>query len=478
MAEGQKKPVDGVRRQAPKDEERYFDTLANKINEPEIPTPSGNTDTLARVDDGNGGDDSNQTDPKQPTKSNFQRYQERMLDRTGQKPPKDLPGGPAVNATTKPPPSKPETPIEKPEETPRAARPLGQGANAVGKIGANTIKSLKNLTTAFRGAITGALKTFGTIFINPATAPWAWGITLALLLIVLITVPAVALLGASAQTPNSAGKSLPEYQPSYEVKKILSDIISISNSADLEKAMIEKKETLLLAINQAKSELQAKYADNPNTVKSITLLDDLSGILQSASTADPKGNQKLAESFKTKVRALFELWTTPGVTLKGTALPIVLSSPRFNTDEHGSIAISPGGDSDHNSYFGQRQLKSGKQITADALDIYAPLGTQVFAPFSGKYEFRPPGAMNHDSIELNGQDANGVPMSAVLAHCHPEKNTGDISAGAPLCKLCSDVSVPHLHFELKVNGIDIARTNKSQKPADLWKKMTDILGGK
>lgn len=357
-----------------------------------------------------------------------------------------------------------------------------RGASALAKGGEAVAGAARAVGTAFMSG----LRALGTLYVNPATAPWAWGITIGLICVILLLVSASALYGASASSPNSAGKSLSQPVPAFD--SILTTITNESNIQDVATTITNSKQKILDALMNVESQIQAGSYDAATKESALAKLADLRATIGLASTTDTKANLKLAEDFQTKLKELVGMFTAVVNSLTGTALPINESKvTQFGNDgnTHGSTLIYPGYKSHHNSYFGCSEkgnyCRGSGRTTADAIDLMAPTGTEIYAPFDGDYVAHSPSqSPNPDAIFLTGKSRDQQhTMVAVLAHCTVVgDSTGHVSAGQVIAHLHSlKVSAPHLHFELRVDGKDVTRTSAGQTHMELWNMMKTILSG-
>jgi murein DD-endopeptidase MepM/ murein hydrolase activator NlpD len=365
-----------------------------------------------------------------------------------------------------------------------------RAANGIGKAG----EALAGAGKAAGSAVMTGLRALGTLYVNPATAPWAWGITTAVLCIVLLLVSAGGLYGASAGSPNAAGKSMSE--PVLATDPILSQIVNASNIADVQTLMQNNKQVILDALQKINTQLDTGKFDAISSAQTRAKIQEIQQILSQVSADNATQNANLAPQLQTKAKELLAIWGPAVSPVKGTALPISESAvTKFgdDSDNHGSTRIRPENVDGHNSFFGSAEKGSNKndddaskqKCTADAIDLGAPVGTPIMAPFTGDYTYTPINkdpnkkVLNQDMMILRGS-ADSHQMVAVLAHLDPVNGalTGHVTVGQQIGQLhAMGTSGSHLHFELKVDGKDVSRTSTSQTNKDLWTMMKTILSG-
>jgi len=169
---------------------------------------------------------------------------------------------------------------------------------------------------------------------------------------------------------------------------------------------------------------------------------------------------------------------------KNTAYPVNPKEIRGYTNTlHCETYIRPSGDCGHHRTFHQF-----KKDTADAVDIYAPSGTAVYAAFSGKVVRK--GSSNGQNLQIEGKDAEGKTFLAVYAHINTNLGRGDeVRAGDQIGTLYPlSISKPHLHYELYCNEHavvtlpeDVIDNNSKNKKYNnigeyLYVRMLNVLG--
>jgi murein DD-endopeptidase MepM/ murein hydrolase activator NlpD len=335
---------------------------------------------------------------------------------------------------------------------------------------------------------TALVKKAGQAIIKAAVAvgrflfatPYGWIIVLAILIVFLLFGVGAALFGSTGQNPSPTGRSIPVYSPSYEIKELLSQVIGASNVADAEEVITKNQSNLIAALDIIEKDLQTNFPAAPTTPRAIELITALRSILESTSATDPASNQSRASEFVEKTKELMALFSFSAETLPGTTIPLKVPPIKYGSGNHWCTEFDPsdcnrGG---HRSLFGIREHKAGVAITADTTDVFAPLGTVVYAPFTGKVH-RDGGSAAWTAIIINSTE--GIDKEAILGHCDFTGGVSEgstVTVGQEVCRLMTiPTSGPHLHFELKIDGKDVRRTDKSQTQKDLWETMKTILNG-
>lgn len=411
-------------------------------------------------------------------------------------PPESVPGGPAVLPTVRPTPEAPSPQGETPQPTgpgdsgtdvsggqpgagvsPEAGggaepgRPGGlrrRASEGAKQVGGKAKKALSDRYKKIASKITKEAIKKAVIFL--ASQWWFWVIIVVVIIIVVAAVYFSSFLGLSSSSPNAMGKSLPQYSQPYDLKGVLADLIAESNIDKASEILQTKKDQILSALEGARTEINTNYSTSPNKAQAISLLNDVTALVNTASTTDATQNVKLVSPIKDKFTQLVNLFSVAVVSLNGTALPINPSS--VSGESHTASRCYPyikeGGN--HNAFFGWHEINATGTTDAEAVDLGGNTGDTVYAPFTGNLEHN-----GSKALILTGS-AGGQQLQAILAHCDAIK-TGNVQVGEPVCHLVKQNS-PHLHFELKVNGQNVHRDTCDQPISVLWDKMTTILGGK
>ena len=159
------------------------------------------------------------------------------------------------------------------------------------------------------------------------------------------------------------------------------------------------------------------------------------------------------------------------------ALPI---NPRavtnFNNTAHGRSVSYPASKNNHDSFLDSYPNNYGTglpSIPGEAVDLYAPIETPVYAPFDGRIYHTGPIRSGCDFIIIQSLDHRSF---AVLAHIndHPNKNT-QVTAGQQIGELANLRSGAHLHFELWVDGEPV-NAGASFSANNIWEAQKRALG--
>ncbi len=386
-----------------------------------------------------------------------------------------------------------QAPSGQPEE-PGEASETGQSGGgrpiAGGRLKQVQIQARKAITDRLK-KLTEKLKwqAIKKLAIFLASQWWFWLIVVIVIIVILMIVTSVGLYGASASSPNSAGKSTPQSFSPLDDKHLLQQLIAESNIANIENVLQNQKALLLTELDDLEKEINSNNSFRPQAATSIPIIEELKTLVN----APGSGN---GQKFKDKLTELYKLWAPTVNSLKGTALPIKLDEIQgFGGTNHGSTMIRPEFVGGHNAFFGCSErgdkCHGSNPTTADAVDLAAKFDTQIYAPFSGHWTYGRGG--RPDAIELIGQSSDGHKMEAILAHLTPTggQSSGDITFGQPIGKLHHLIykdgsDHPHLHFELRVDGKDIHRNawgrtveQCSEAPTceSLWDMQKIVLSG-
>lgn len=166
-----------------------------------------------------------------------------------------------------------------------------------------------------------------------------------------------------------------------------------------------------------------------------------------------------------------------------TALPLSVNEintiekfKRYNNSLHGLSISDPTNLKGHNVILGPYPRNYGVNVPrqpGEAVDLMAPTGTSVFAPFDGKVIKTDGLGANGDFIIIQSTDQHSY---AVLAHLKNFAATGTIvTVGQKVGELFPLTHNPHLHFELWVNDKPI-NAGASTTPAQIWAVQKHALG--
>jgi len=444
-----------------------------------------NQDESLRNPEDDFGDEENQPEQNQPTQtSEIQKQQKNLEDNKPKGPPEPdvpkagVPGEPELAGKTEG-----KLPGGKALQSKNLQTPkLKTGGKESGveetatKVADRTKKTTALAKKAGQAIIKAAVAVGRFLF----ATPYGWIIVLALLIVFLLFGVGTALFASTGQNPSPTGRSIPVYSPSYEIKELLNKVVGASNVADAEEVITKNQTNLIAALDIIEKDLQTNFPTAPTTARAIELITALRSILESTSTADPASNQSRASEFVEKTKELMALFSFSAETLPGTTIPLKVTPIKYGGGNHWCTEFDTSrcGDAGHRSLFGIRESKAGATITADATDVFAPLGTMVYAPFTGKVD-RDGGSAAWTAIIVNSTE--GIDKEAVLGHCDFINGVSEgatVTVGQEVCRLMTiPGSSPHLHFELKVDGKDVRRTDRSQTQKDLWETMKTILNG-
>lgn len=132
-----------------------------------------------------------------------------------------------------------------------------------------------------------------------------------------------------------------------------------------------------------------------------------------------------------------------------------MSTLRTNGTLHGRSVHRPENVSGHNVFKGYNSPGTG-----DAVDLFASGGVPVYAIGYGVQTRWRNDATRLEVIYIEG-NSNGVDWLAVYAHINAklEAEGVHVQAGDVVGSLRSDLSDPHLHFELWLDGKAVAAEN-------------------
>lgn len=156
-------------------------------------------------------------------------------------------------------------------------------------------------------------------------------------------------------------------------------------------------------------------------------------------------------------------------------LPLNREPERTTNDPHGRSVYRCVDDQGHNVFEGHSDYP---HCTGDAVDLYVPVDTPVFAPFDGAVELKNDGD-KIENIRLVSPDGKNI---ARLAHINATVKSGTVVKGQQVGTVIPINPGPHLHFELwidkKAVTADCNTTGDKQKCSlNLWQTMKQRLGG-
>ena len=350
----------------------------------------------------------------------------------------------------------------------RVTSGVGRAAQATGKAASAAAKAVAQ---AAKEVASGIAKLFAAL----ATHPLFWVVVILLTAAVII---GVAMLGKPGVSPADSGRSNGIYSPPYQLKGVLGDLIAESNMSQAGEILQSRKQEILTALNNAKTEINSQYSTNPNKAAALDLLDQSITLVNQADAKNTANNTKLATQIIANLNQLVALFAASGAGVSGTFLPIKFDPTPQDGPHKCTVLKTSGCDSSGGrSEFGMAEYNAKPRlpITADAVDLSGGEYdvTPVYAPISGNYHW--------DGIGIIIYAGNG--MAAVLDHCQvvsgKNHDSGTVTAGEHICTLSNigKSTGPHLHFELKtVGGVDVAREpGKDESGSWLWQKMKGIL---
>jgi murein DD-endopeptidase MepM/ murein hydrolase activator NlpD len=371
---------------------------------------------------------------------------------------KRSPGGPAV---------KPRSPVgsatkagegvaKTGQETARAAQKTGQ---AVTKAGQAMAKVIQSAVAAIRTAVAA----IGALL---SSAP-AWLPVVLIILGILIIIGAVVIFLKARQTPNAGGASPTIVADPITERPWFQKVLLLAGDQNIAQKMTDE---ILVGLETDLSGLERDmqrepYSSYPEPIKiqidqKIAEIRNLISRLRTTSVISTD-RKTIVNEIVTKLEEIIKLFSPapfyysagPGKT---TAYPVRPSTIRGYTNTlHCETRIRPSGDCGRHRTFHQF-----KKDTADAVDIFAPAGTPIYAAFGGEVIKR--GNSNGTYLKIRGTDAEGKTFLAVYAHLNTNLragnavNTGDeIGTMYPLT-----ISSPHLHFELYCNERAVVTLNE------------------
>ena len=137
---------------------------------------------------------------------------------------------------------------------------------------------------------------------------------------------------------------------------------------------------------------------------------------------------------------------------------------RTNKTLHGRSVYRPSDVPGHNVFMGYSSPGTG-----DALDLAARGGTEVFALCKGKLTQWYNDATKKEVIYFEGSGVIAVYAHINRAESVPMYKT--VAEGTRLGWLRHDLNDPHLHFELRLNGVTLA----AKTPKGLQTKMAALF---
>ena len=147
-----------------------------------------------------------------------------------------------------------------------------------------------------------------------------------------------------------------------------------------------------------------------------------------------------------------------------------MRSRRVNATLHGRSVFRSEDVQGHNVFEGYVEWKTnGHKGIGDAIDLFAPGGTKVYAIGDGVQD-----KWRNDTTKLEYVRIRGDNWLAIYAHINAalESNHVPVRKGQLLGRVRSDLSDPHLHFELWFEGVAVS----GRTPGILRQRMLERLG--
>lgn len=371
---------------------------------------------------------------------------------------KQPPGGPAI---------KPKAPTSTVAKTgqgvAKTAQETAQGAKnmaqAAAKAGQAAVKAIQATVAGIRNAVAA----IGALF---SSAP-AWVPVVFIILGILIIVGAVVIFLKARSTPNANGASPTIAADPITERPWFQRALLLAGDQDIAQKMTEE---ILVGLETDLSGLEndmqrQPYSSYPEGTKNqiSQKITEIRALISRFRTIKVVGTERktIADEIVVKLKEIIELFspapfyysTGPG---KSTAYPVRPSTIKGYTNTlHCETRIRPSGDCGKHRTFHQF-----KKDAADAVDIFAPSGTPIYAAFSG--EVIKKGNSSGIYLKIRGTDAEGKTFLAVYAHMNTNLREGNtVNAGDEIGTMYPlTISSPHLHFELYCNERAVVTTNE------------------
>lgn len=149
-----------------------------------------------------------------------------------------------------------------------------------------------------------------------------------------------------------------------------------------------------------------------------------------------------------------------------------LKTCRINNTLHGRSVYRPRDVPGHNIFLGYSTwAQNGHVGVGDGIDLFAPAGSPVQAPFDGTQTVWRNDATKLEVVYIEREDG----ATAVLAHINAtHEGTGlKIKAGEIVGRMRGDLKDPHLHYELRMPG---PKPITGRTPAQMRKALLKICG--
>lgn len=371
---------------------------------------------------------------------------------------KQPPGGPAI---------KPKAPVGTTAKAGQGVAKTGRGAaqaaqktgQAIAKAGQAIAKAVQATVAAIRTAVAAIAALF-------ETAP-VWVPIVLVILFILIIVGGVVIFLKARQTPNANGASPTVAADPITERPWFQRALLLAGDQDIAQKMTEE---ILVGLETDLSGLESDmqrqpYSSYPETTKNqisqkITEIRTLISRFRTTTVVSTE-RKTMADEIVVKLKEIIELFSPapfyysagPG---KSTAYPVRPSTIKGYTNTlHCETRIRPSGDCGRHRTFHQF-----KKDTADAVDIFAPSGTPIYAAFSGEVIKR--GNSSGTYLKVRGTDAEGKTFLAVYAHMNTNLRAGNtVNAGDEIGTMYPlTISSPHLHFELYCNERAVVTLNE------------------
>jgi murein DD-endopeptidase MepM/ murein hydrolase activator NlpD len=149
-----------------------------------------------------------------------------------------------------------------------------------------------------------------------------------------------------------------------------------------------------------------------------------------------------------------------------------LKERRVNSTLHGRSIPRPVDVPGHNVFKGFGTWAQSGKAVGDAVDLFAPAGTPVVAPFDGVQAIWSNAGSKLEVVYLVRADG----ATAVLAHIEAthRRRGVPVKAGEVVGHVRGDLKDPHLHYELWMGGKAVSAAT----PAKLRQKIAEICGMK
>lgn len=170
--------------------------------------------------------------------------------------------------------------------TGRVAQVGGKAAQAGGRAAAAAGRGVAAAGRAIGTAAASVGRAIASLYVNPATAPWAWGITLAVMIITLVVVTATGLYGASAASPNGAGKSLTQVYDPLNDSLLLKNLMMLSDPTQFKNILDTNKNKLISDIDEFIGLLRTNKAGDSKATDTINKLENIKAQILAYNTPD------------------------------------------------------------------------------------------------------------------------------------------------------------------------------------------------